>query len=440
MNVEHRQGWILIVGITLVFILTIPLSVWFLDINYDYTLTTVALGGGLLGIISGVLGTFAVLRRQSLMGDALSHAALPGVALAFLIAGRDLGWLLLGAAIAGWVGVMFIRAVTSTTRIKQDTAMGMTLAAFFAFGIALLAYIQGRPDASQAGLDKFIFGQAAAIVQQDVILVGGVGLVVLIFLGIFWKEFKLITFNAEFASANGFPVQALDILLSTLIVVSIVLGLQLAGVILMVGLLIAPAVAARQWTQHLDQMLVLAAVFGAFSGAAGAILSAVQTGLPTGPMIIVVASAIVFLSIGFAPGRGLLWSWWKQRNDRRRFAGQNVLQDIYQHALQHRDPAFPAEASMLAGVRGSAAAQLGLQQLQKAGLVSSTSKGWTLTPNGIERARKEVENQQLWELYRLYRDDLKLPYFPENHQLELNRLLSHEEVARLQHAQQGVVS
>ncbi|MEZ4834477.1 MAG: iron chelate uptake ABC transporter family permease subunit [Caldilineaceae bacterium] len=263
LSAEDRRVWLLIGGIALAAVLFVPVSQSALGVTYTYTLRVVALGGALLGIVSGVLGSFAVLRRQSLMGDALSHAALPGVAIAFLLVGRELSLLLVGAGIASWLGVHFIHMLTDTTRIKQDTAMGIVLTAWFAAGIALLAYIQSRSDASQAGLDSFIFGQAAAIVQQDVILIASVGAVSLLVLALFWKEFKLITFDPEFAHANGFRTTILNMALSTLIVIAIVLGLQLAGVILMVGMLIAPGIAARQWTNKLDQMVILSAIFSA---------------------------------------------------------------------------------------------------------------------------------------------------------------------------------
>ncbi len=304
-SAQDRRIWMLIAVMIAVLGLSIPLGSALFNIRFDYTLTIVTLGGAILGMVSGVLGSFAVLRQESLMGDALSHAALPGVAIAFLLFGRDLGVLLIGAGIAGWIGVLFINAVTDTTRIKQDTAMAMALSALFALGIALLSYIQGRGDAAQAGLDTFIFGQAAAIGRDDVVLITIVSLVSFVVLVLFWKEFKLVTFNREFALANGFQVRFLENLLSLLIVVAIVLGLQLAGVILMVGNLIAPGVAARQWTHKLEQMVILAGVFGAFSGATGAIISAIDVGLPTGPLIIVVASIVVVISLFFAPERGL---------------------------------------------------------------------------------------------------------------------------------------
>lgn len=303
---EDRRVWRLIGVITLLMALGVPLSVA-LGIQYDYTLTNVALGGALLGILCGMTGTFAVLRRQSLIGDTLSHAALPGVVLAFLLFGRESFALLMGAALTGGLGVLMVNWLVSTTRLKQDGAMGIVLAAFFAVGVALLSYVQGRAGASQAGLDRFIFGQAAAIIERDVAILGIACLLIGALLYAFWKEFKLLTFDPDFARAAGLPIARLNGLLTGAMVAVIVLGLQLAGAILMVGLLIAPAAAARQWTRRLEQMIVLAMLFGAFSGGAGAVLSAVERGLPTGPLMIVVACALVLVSILFAPQRGILW-------------------------------------------------------------------------------------------------------------------------------------
>ena len=428
---EDRRVWWLIGAIMLIALLFIPFSQLVLNVRYDYTLRTVAIGGSLLGVVSGVLGCFAVLRQQSLMGDALSHAALPGVAIAFLIAGRELGFLLIGAAIASWLGVQFITSVTKTTRIKQDTAMGIVLAAWFAAGIALLAYIQARPDASQAGLDTFIFGQAAAIVEQDVRLIAVVGLIAFVVMALFWKEFKLITFDSEFAGANGFRVNLFSTLLSTLIVVAIVLGLQLAGVILMVGMLIAPGIAARQWTNKLTQMVILAAIFGAFSGGTGAIISAVDTDIPTGPMIIVVAFLIVVISIGFAPGRGLVWRQLRQRGDKERFAARTVLDDLFHYAFDHGSIETHVPESFLAGVSGNVF-KIGLQQLLKDGHVQKHGDHWQLTPAGAEIASRQYHNALLWDIYRQYNETLELPLIAEDRQQDIRTLLSETAVAKLE--------
>lgn len=428
---EDKRVWLIIaimMGIGAIFI---PFSQIFLGVNYSYTLRTVALGGSILGLISGVLGCFAVLRHESLMGDALSHAALPGVAIAFLLVGRELSVLLVGAGIASWLGVQFISAILRTTRIKQDTAMGIVLAAWFAAGIALLAYIQSIPDASQAGLDNFIFGQAAAIVESDVKLVSAVGLFSFIILGIFWKEFKLITFDPEFATANGFRIGFLNTLLSTLIVIAIVLGLQLAGVILMVGLLIAPAIAARQWTHKLDQMVILAAVFGAFAGGTGAVISAVDSDIPTGPMIIVVAFSVVMISICFAPGRGLIWTWLRQRDDSRRFATQNALRDLYKYATAHGSASSAVPDTFIRGI-GNSSVLMGLDQLRQQGHANYTDNQWTLTKTGIKMAQHDAHNQKLWEMYRIYGDELGLQIIREDRQLNINDVLSEAAVQLLE--------
>lgn len=372
--------------------LLLPTSAALLGIRYGYTLRTVTLGAALLGLVSGILGSFAVQRKESLLGDTLSHAALPGVAIAFLLAGRQLSWLLIGAGISGWLAVIFISAVMRTTRLKQDTAMGIALSVSFAFGVALLGYIQGRADASQAGLDQFIFGQAAAIVQKDVELIAQVSVVIFVIITLFWKELKLLTFDAEFASTNGFPVRALDLLLSTLIVVAIVLGLQLAGVILMVGMLIAPAVAARQWSRSLGQTLVLSGCIGAFAGAMGAVLSAADTGLPTGPLIIVVNSLVVMLSLALAPERGVVWGWWKTRQDRRQFISQFVLEDMARLCQRHQDMGYGVPEGMLVSVRGPIV-RYALRQLAAQGLIEAgTEARWLLTAAGLARLNTKENN------------------------------------------------
>lgn len=436
LSTEDRRVWLIIGLIILLGVLFIPFSQAVLGVTFTYTVRTVALGGSILGIVSGVLGSFAVLRHESLMGDALSHAALPGVGVAFLVAGRELGVLLIGAGIASWLGAQFIRSLTATTRIKQDTAMGIVLAAWFAAGIALLAYIQTRPDASQAGLDSFIFGQAAAMVESDVRLITLVGAAAFLLVALLWKEFKLVTFDPEFANANGFRVGLINIILSTLIVIAIVLGLQLAGVILMVGMLIAPGIAARQWTHKLGQMVMLSAAFGAFAGGLGAVISAVDTDTPTGPMIIVVAFAVVLVSISFAPGRGLIWTLLRRRSDRRRFAAQIALRDLYHYAKSHGSPTYPVPAAFILGV-GGASAQIGLKQLEKRGYIRHEADTWVLTPSGVQAAEQDAHNQALWDTYRAYGGELHLPLIAEDRQRDIHELLPGEGVERLEHRLKG---
>ena len=286
--------------------------------RFDYTLTIVATGAALLGTVSGALGTYAVLRRQSLLGDAISHAALPGIAIAFLLTGSKTPLILvLGAAIAGWLGTLIILSIVRLTRIKYDSALALVLSTFFGFGLVLLTLIQRSGNANQAGLDDFIFGQAATILKRDVLTIGILGGVALIITVIFWKELKLLIFDEGFAASIGLPTRSLDILLTSLLVMAIVLGLQAVGAVLMSAMLVAPAVAARQWTDRLNLMVILAACFGAFAGVSGTIISSSATGIPTGPTIILCATVMVGFSITFAPNRGLLWNSIKQRRNRR---------------------------------------------------------------------------------------------------------------------------
>lgn len=285
-----------------------------LDFFSDYTFRTVMLGSALLGIVSGVLGCFAVLRRQGLLGDTLAHAALPGICIAFLITGSKAPLvLLIGAVLAGWLSTLALLGIVRHTRISEDSALGIVLSVFFAFGIVLLTFISKRNDANQSGLDKFLFGQAAALVDADIAVMLIMGVFAIGIVMLLYKEFKLVTFDAQFAASLGLPSQRLGVVLTTLIVIAVVIGLKTVGVVLMASMLIGPAVAARQWTNRLGPMIALAGFFGALAGIIGTALSVVYNGLPTGPMVILALTGIVLLSLIFAPERGLLWDALRRR-------------------------------------------------------------------------------------------------------------------------------
>ena len=287
------------------------------DIIFDYTLRNVALGSALLGIVSGVLGCFAVLRKQGLLGDALAHAALPGIAAAYMLTGsRAPLVLMLGAAIAGWIGTLAIIRIVHDTRISEDAALGIVLTVFFGAGVVLLTRVQQSNDAGQAGLDRYLFGQAATLVRSHVEQMAIVGVIALAIIAVFFKEFKLLAFDPDYAASLGFPVRGLDILLTSTIVLAVVIGLQTVGVVLMAAMLIGPAAAARQWTDHLGWMTVLAGTIGAASGVIGAIISVQASRLPTGPMVILVLTAFVAVSLLCAPNRGILPDYLRRRSAR----------------------------------------------------------------------------------------------------------------------------
>lgn len=280
------------------------------DLIHDYTLRNVALGSAVLGIVSGVLGSFAVLRRQGLMGDALSHAALPGVCLAYMVTGTKTPLvLMLGAAVAGWLGMLAILQIVRRTKIDSGSALGIVLTVFFGFGVVLLTVIQKSNDANQAGLDKFLFGQAAALVQEQVVTMSVLGALALLVVWVLFKEFKLLSFDPEFAGTLGMKTHFLGTVLTGLLVVAIVIGLNTVGVVLMSAMLVAPAAAARQWTHSLSRMVLYAGLIGAGSGLVGSVFSVVEEKVPTGPAIVICLGIVVVLSLLFGSAQGLVWDW-----------------------------------------------------------------------------------------------------------------------------------
>jgi len=278
-----------------------------LSIFQDYTFQIVAIGTGILGLMSGVIGSFTTLQKESLLGDALSHAALPGVVIGFMLIGRK-EWLFLlgGAAISGLIATGLIQWMSKSEAIKFDNALSLILSSFFGLGLVLLTYVQQQSNANQAGLENFIYGQASSMLYRDVKILAITSVIGLFLIIVFWKELKLYTFDKKYAKTLGLNTTVIQLIISSVMIVTIILGLESVGVILMSGLLVGPAVGARQWTNRLDVMVLLAGIFGLFSGVTGTLISSMYTQIPTGPSIVVVLSLIVFFSLLFAPRRGIL--------------------------------------------------------------------------------------------------------------------------------------
>ena len=361
--------------------------------SLNYTFVVVMLGTAILGLVSGALGSFAVLRKQSLLGDAISHAALPGLGLAFLLTQNKHPIVLLtGALLAGWIGTLLVMTMVRNTVIKQDAALGIILSVFFGFGLVLLTIIQRLPTANKSGLNTFLFGSASTLLMADVITMACLSAFTLILMFLFWKEFKVISFDGEFATALGYPVKRLETFLTTLIVISIIIGLQTVGVVLMSAMIIAPASAARQWTNRLGVMVGLSSFFGALSGVIGAALSSNIDKLPTGPTIVLVMSVFVFISLLFAPNRGLVW-----RAIRTHIAHQNIhekamLSNLLLFSESHTDPFYPHDLAALTAI-GRGPATKAMNRLLAQGLVFRTSDlKWALTKDGLLEA-KEIEHE-----------------------------------------------
>ena len=252
----------------------------------------------LLGMAAGVVGSFAFWKRHSLLGDALAHAALPGVVLGFLAAGgKHMPLMLLGAGVSALTGALFTQWIRSSTRIKEDAAMGIMLSVYFGFGIMLLTIASRSAGGGQSGLDSFIFGQAAAMMRQDVTVMAALAAAVLLVVLAAFKEWKLFLFDPAFGRGLGLPLGWMNGLYLALLVLVIVIGIQAVGVILIAALLIMPGVSARYWTHSFGTSLVLAALIGGGAGAAGTLVSTLGKGWPTGPFIVLAAGAAFAVSM-----------------------------------------------------------------------------------------------------------------------------------------------
>lgn len=370
----------------------------------------VFLGSVLLGISSGILSSFAMLRRRSLMGDALAHAALPGICAAFLISSGNKSLLLLmaGALIAGLLGALCIQMITRYSRIKEDTALGLVLSVFYAFGIVLLTFILKSDMGNQAGLDKFLFGQSAAMVSGDVKVMAICAGIVILLTFLLYKELKLLCFDAGFASSIGFHASMIDALLNLLLVVVVVIGLQAVGVILMVAMLITPAAAARFWTDRLNRMVVLSAVIGGLSGALGTYMSTQQEHLPTGPLIVLTTTSLFVVSLLLAPGKGVVAKLFHLWGLRRRVARENLLRSFYEWSEINGEWVGAVSLDEWARFRNEPPERLQkqIQPLIREGLAWERPQGIELTPEGQLEAYRITRNHRLWEIYLMHEEQI----------------------------------
>ena len=404
-------------------------------LELSFSAKNVLAGSVMLGLVGGVLGCFAVLRRQSLLGDALAHAALPGVCIGYLLTqSKSPVPLFVGALFAGIAGSVLILLIVRFSRIKEDTAIGIVLSVFFGVGIVLLTYIQKLPFGNQSGLDKYLFGQAASLMPRDVALIGVLGTVVLVVVALFYKELKILAFDPDFGDSLGLHMRRLELLLTLLLVIVVVVGLQTVGVILVIATLINPAAAARQWTERLGVMLVLAGGIGATAGALGALLSARVDRLPTGPAIVVISGAILIVSLVLAPERGLLWAAFRYLRMVARIRRENLLKDLYLWGERHHgDWQTTVPWTMLMGIRGQSSRQLGrvAWMLRKRGLMVSDERGATLSPSGLIAAQRVVRKHRLWETYLTHSLELRSDHVHRDAEI-MEHALSDEALADLE--------
>ncbi|WP_454020175.1 metal ABC transporter permease [Azospirillum sp. Marseille-Q6669] len=351
-----------------------------LTFQSGFNSAVVVAGTAALGLAGGTVGTFLLLRRRALVSDALSHATLPGIAVAFLVGAalglpeRSLPLLLAGAVASGVVGLLTVQALSRFTRLTEDSAIGAVLSVFFGLGVVLLSVIQNLELGGQAGLKTFILGQTAAMAQGEAIAIGLLAAGAALAVALLFKELRVLAFDPGFAAVQGWPVGALDLVLMGLATLVTVIGLQTVGLILVVALLIIPPAAARFWTDRLPALTVAAAVIGALSGWLGATLSALLPKLPAGAVIVLVAGGFFLLSFLFAPARGLVAAALRQGRLRLTFAERRALTDL----LDGRP------------VEGSVALWLRLRGYIRDG---------ALTPAGQTAARAAARDRRLWERF-----------------------------------------
>ncbi|KXK53030.1 MAG: metal ABC transporter permease [Chlorobi bacterium] len=368
----------------------------------QHNIRVVVLGTMLLGIGSAAIGCYAFLRKRSLVGDAVAHAALPGVAVAFMLTGvKNPAVILVGAAIAGWLSMVAMDLIVRRSKIREDAAIGIVLSVFFGLGILLLTRIQKSGSADQAGLDKFLFGQAASLVTGDVVVFGAVSLGLVVGIVLLHKEFKSISFDADFARSIGLPVRGLELAMTTMLVLAVVVGIQAVGVVLMAAMLITPAAAARYWTDRLTVMLLLAGIFGAAAGYGGAFVSYVAPRMPTGPWIVTAGTLIFLLSLLAAPRRGVIARVLRNRRNSRKTLEENILKTLYQLGEEPGGMFRLHTAADVARRRRIPESQAlrGLGVLRRSGFIQRTENGWKLTQEGEKQGRRVTRLHRLWEVY-----------------------------------------
>lgn len=354
-----------------------------LTLQLGYNATLVAVGATLLGVSAGVTGTFLFLRKRALVSDAISHATLPGVCLAFMALvvlggdGRNLIGLLAGSAVSAWIGLLCMNWLTRHTRLAEDAAIGAVLSVFFGLGIVLLTMIQTMGVGRQAGLEGFLLGSTAGMLWADALIIAGGGAATLLLVLILRRPMLLVAFDPEYAAARGLPVNRIDLAMMGLVMAVTVVGLKIVGLILIVALLIIPPVTARFWSDRSDHVVLLAGLAGGAAGYLGAALSASAPNLPTGPIIVLVSFGFFALSMLLAPARGVMAA---------------VLRHLrFQRRVHIRQ-------GLLALAQGQKIYEpLTLRLLRRANIVRADG---VATEAGKARAAKALRDEKRWEIVR----------------------------------------
>jgi manganese/zinc/iron transport system permease protein len=352
-------------------------------IQFDQTLLIILLTTGILGINTGMMGTFLVLSKKSLFGDTIAHATLPGLTAIFFYSMNKNPWLLIfSATFSAIIASMIINYLKQKTLLKKETILGIVLATSFGLGTVFLSKIQTIPDAHQAGLTKYLLGNASTLLYQDLIMVTVITLCCLLFVFITHKQYESTLFDLEFTTISKIKVSLISNMMLLLTTLTIVIGLQTVGVILISALLIAPATAARQWSHKFQTIIVLASFFGMLATITGTLISSSIKHLPTGPTIVIVATSFTFFSILFAP-QGIVTAWWQKQKQIQKLNEMTMLQNFLLFNEGLHDPFYAHDLKALQAI-GKKSTNKIITELAKKGLIVSPQKNyWQLTSKGL---------------------------------------------------------
>lgn len=410
-----------------------------------FNATIVTIGTMMLGISAGVVGVFALLRRRALVADALSHATLPGIAIAFMASillggdGRSLPLLLAGAAVSGVAGVLAIQALGRWTRLREDASIAIVLSVSFGIGVVLLSWIQSNEPSSSAGLDHFIYGRTASMLPGDAWTMSLLAVVTVTLTTTLRREFGLVCFDRDFAISTGWPVGLIDLLMLGLVVLVTVAGLQAVGIVLVVAMIVIPPVAARFWTDRLRVLLVLSGTLGGLGGWFGAVISAGLPNQPAGAVIVLTTGAVFAISMFLAPRRGVIAIALRRFALRIRMEGDHVLEAAWDHAADRGIDHPRLEVDMLRRIareRGWTPLfnRLVRMALHRSRMIMKTSAGSIeLTPSGRRRGATVARNHLLWERYLTTHADVA-PNHVDWSVDQVEHVLSAELVASLEEA------
>jgi len=404
----------------------------------DPNIRYVVLGTMLLTSSAAIVGTFTLLKKKALLGDATAHAAFPGICIAFMLTGtKHPIYLAIGAFTTGWIALLLIDILIKHSKIKEDIATALLLSVTFGIGTLLLSIIQNTSNAAQLGLNNYLFGKAAALLSEDLLILGILSIAILLTVAGFFKEFTLIAFDKAFAESIHMRVSLLEFVFTSLIVLAIVIGIRAVGIVLMAAMLITPAAAARFWTDRLTKMIGLAAFFGAISGLLGSFISYIFPGMPTGPWIVLVITAIAYVSFLFAPHKGLMAKKLRQHRHQQKILRENILKLFYEIGEKEGNFFTNRTVEELVQHRPIPRHKLikGLAFLERCSFIHFKGDKWRLTGAGKNEGERITQQHRLWELYLTKYLQTNPAYIHENAELiehvltpelvkELNKLLN----------------